>query len=178
MHGTSQPPTEDAEPARQSEPTEFTFVLEQNQSGIRSHAMREYWKRRHERSRSRETASSIPYRPRPLLPNLQTHSQSSSSATSSSSSQPNASAPQQHYGQSVFGAANYAGQEEPMASILEDTTAPAIAGIPAQVLTGVDHALACSRLDPFDMFPVTLTAEHHKLLHHCKCIKLLCGLKE
>jgi len=40
-------------------------------------------------------------------------------------------------------------------------------GIPTQILTGVNRALACSQLDPFDKFPVKLTAQHHKLLHHC-----------
>ena len=45
-------------------------------------------------------------------------------------------------------------------------------GVPAQLLTGVNHALASSRLDPFEMFPVTLTAEHHKLMHHCISLRL------
>ena len=42
-----------------------------------------------------------------------------------------------------------------------------LGGIPTQALTGMEHALGAGRLDPFDMFPVTLTAQHHKLLHHC-----------
>ncbi|CAG9952877.1 unnamed protein product [Clonostachys rosea f. rosea IK726] len=39
-------------------------------------------------------------------------------------------------------------------------------GIPAQALAGMNRALACGCLDPFDMFPVKLTVQHHKLLHH------------
>jgi hypothetical protein len=35
-------------------------------------------------------------------------------------------------------------------------------GVPAQVLTRVNHALASSRLDPFEMFPVQLTSQYHK----------------
>ena len=40
-------------------------------------------------------------------------------------------------------------------------------GVPTQLLAGFNHALASSRLDPFDTFPITLTSEHHKLMHHC-----------
>ncbi|EFX01755.1 peroxisomal catalase [Grosmannia clavigera kw1407] len=43
-------------------------------------------------------------------------------------------------------------------------------GIPTQLLTGLNHALAGCQLDPFDMFPVRLTAQHHRLLHHWLCI--------
>ncbi|PHH64642.1 hypothetical protein CDD82_1748 [Ophiocordyceps australis] len=39
-------------------------------------------------------------------------------------------------------------------------------GVPLQLLSGLNHALSCSRLDPFDMFPVRLTPQHHQLLHH------------
>lgn len=48
----------------------------------------------------------------------------------------------------------------------------ASAGIPTQLLTGVNHTLASCRLDPFEMFPVTLTSEHHKLMHHCMSLQL------
>lgn len=34
-------------------------------------------------------------------------------------------------------------------------------GVRTQVLAGINHALASSRLDPFDTFSVTLTSEHH-----------------
>lgn len=39
--------------------------------------------------------------------------------------------------------------------------------LPTQLLTGLNHALSSSKLDPFYMFPVALTSEHHKLIHHC-----------
>lgn len=40
-------------------------------------------------------------------------------------------------------------------------------GVPAQLLTGLNHALASTRLDPFDVFPIRLTSQHHKLIYHC-----------
>ncbi|KAH6649040.1 hypothetical protein BKA67DRAFT_682151 [Truncatella angustata] len=43
-------------------------------------------------------------------------------------------------------------------------------GIPGQILAGMDRLLACGRLDPFDSFPVQLTPEHHKLIHHCVAV--------
>ncbi|KAK8150711.1 hypothetical protein G3M48_009601 [Beauveria asiatica] len=39
-------------------------------------------------------------------------------------------------------------------------------GIPTQVLSGMNMALGNCRLDPFDQFPVKLTAQHHKLIMH------------
>ena len=157
MEERSLPPAKDPVATYQEEAAEFTFVLNQNQGGVRSHAMREYWKRRRRRSRSRERMA-IPHRPRPLLPNTQDHTQSSMSITgndvvhSSLSRDQRDKADHPESGQSRVGTDELA----------------ALAGVPAQLLTGVDHALACSRLDPFDMFPVFLTVEHHKLLHHCE----------
>lgn len=43
-------------------------------------------------------------------------------------------------------------------------------GIPAQILNGLNLALGSVRLDPFDQFPVRLTSQHHKLLHHCESV--------
>ncbi|KAJ3518215.1 hypothetical protein NM208_g14598 [Fusarium decemcellulare] len=39
-------------------------------------------------------------------------------------------------------------------------------GIPGQAISGMNLALGSSRLDPFDRFPIKLTSQHHKLLHH------------
>ncbi|KAE8370712.1 hypothetical protein BDV27DRAFT_140302 [Aspergillus caelatus] len=39
-------------------------------------------------------------------------------------------------------------------------------GIPAQILSGIHHALEFVNGDPFPTFPVTLTAQHRKLLYH------------
>ena len=47
-----------------------------------------------------------------------------------------------------------------------------IPGVPAQLLTGLNHALASTRLDPFDSFPIKLTGQHHKLVHHCTVYQL------
>lgn len=42
-----------------------------------------------------------------------------------------------------------------------------IPGVSAQLVTGLNHALASTRLDPFDSFPIRITSQHHKLIHHC-----------
>ncbi|RMJ15815.1 hypothetical protein CDV36_004514 [Fusarium kuroshium] len=39
-------------------------------------------------------------------------------------------------------------------------------GLPGQAMSGMNLALGSARLDPFDQFPVQLTTQHHRLLHH------------
>jgi len=178
MEEGSELPPANPEPAAGA--TEFTFVLDQNQHGVRSHAMREYWRRRHKRSRSLEKRST-PHRHRHLLPNKSDQSRSSSSQSDSDAASRSASAlpaeeaynlehilfsHQQQRPRSQFDVTGHQPAGRRHASI-EDMTV-LTGGIPAQVLAGVNRALACSRLDPFDMFPVKLTAQHHRLLHHCE----------
>ncbi|KAJ9138402.1 Tachykinin family protein [Pleurostoma richardsiae] len=176
MEEGSEPPPANPEPAAGA--TEFTFVLDQNQHGVRSHAMREYWRRRHKRSRSLEKRST-PHRHRHLLPNKSDQSRSSSSQSDSDAASRSASAlpaeeaynlehilfpHQQQRLRSQFDVTGHQPAGRRHASI--EDMAVLTGGIPAQVLAGVNRALACSRLDPFDMFPVKLTAQHHRLLHH------------
>jgi hypothetical protein len=73
---------------------------------------------------------------------------------------------QQQLIQFQFGSANNPPADQPMA--LGDALAALPGGIPTQLLAGVNTALACSQLDPFDVFPVKLTVQHHQLLHHCE----------
>lgn len=120
---------------------EFTFVTDQNQHSARSHAMREHWKQRRQRL-SEEKKRKDERQPRPILPSRQSGS-SHSRATSHS----------QH------SLGNYPNPTP--------AAAPTVDGIPAQALSGMNLALGCGRLDPFDRFPVKLTTQHHKLLHHC-----------
>lgn len=40
--------------------------------------------------------------------------------------------------------------------------------VASELLLGINRVLCPSRLDPFDTFPVRLTSDHHKLLHHCE----------
>ncbi len=155
---------EPARPANDGE-TQFTFVLQPDQRGVRSHAMREYWRKRHEKKKKEKVVS----RNRPLL---------------SKSSQPGSPAAHPHTSHVPTPAAAADGQQGPIGYDLPPdspgdmglgmwtvggTSGPPSPspGVPAQVLSGIDHALANSRLDPFGMFPVDLTAQHHKLLHHC-----------
>lgn len=135
----------------------FAFVTETSQSNARSHAMREHWRQRHSRNNSTKTRR---FQPK-LLPNISsaadrgpklhevsTHPRSSRSRGSPSSGQ-----------QCSETSSNETDQEH-------DDRIERI-GVPSQLLSGVGRALSSSRLDPFQTFPVQLTSQHHKLLHHC-----------
>lgn len=147
-----------------TENTEFTFVTAQTQNEARSHAMREYWKQRRRRlseKKAREEGQQpyLPIRPRrhrgpgdsDSFENDPLRSQSSSTSGESlaRSSRPRRSPP---------GVAPNDRQPP-----------PPVDSIRSQALSGMNRALGCGQLDPFDKFPVQLTAQHHKLLHHCKC---------
>lgn len=148
------------------EEMEFAFVFHQTeQHGVRSHAMREHWKKKR-RVRRKPKAQG----PRQLLP----------STAAASISDPPPIPEDYHLDHHFYGAeqqlslyqhgAGYLqlGDELTTTSTSSEDGETGIGGIMTQVLTGVNHALATSRLDPFDMFPVKLTAQHHKLLHHCR----------
>ena len=150
---------------------EFVFVSEQDQSSVRSHAMREHWKQRHH-SRELKRRKSLSQVHRPLRPNTGHKSSGSISATSrtshSSSASPTKPSTPPTAGAASKGAQNSAsGILGGLFSALGSGVMLNGGGIPAQLLEGVNRALACSQLDPFDAFPVRLTSEHHKLLHHC-----------
>jgi hypothetical protein len=135
----------------------FAFVTETSQSNARSHAMREHWRQRHSRNNSTKTRRVQPK----LLPNISsaadrdtkphgvlTHARSSRSRGSPSSGR-----------QCSDTSSNETDQER------DDRIE--LLGVPSQLLSGVGRALSSSRLDPFQTFPVQLTSQHHKLLHHC-----------
>ncbi|KAJ5716018.1 uncharacterized protein N7483_013199 [Penicillium malachiteum] len=126
---------------------QFMFVTEETQSEARSQAMREHWKRRHRRNQ--ESKASHGKRPsRSLLPRLKEgHGEASStSGTSSPSSF-------QRTGGTTGSDNNQQSRENQQ-------------GIPAQLLCGMNFALANSKTDPFQTCPVHLTTQHQKLLHH------------
>ncbi|KAK9427125.1 hypothetical protein V1505DRAFT_318100 [Lipomyces doorenjongii] len=150
----------------------FTFVLENSQAGIRSHAMREYWKQRHKTKRG-HPRQQVPQR---LLPHTVP-------AHASQLTQPTPSAPsiegqytdnrQFLQEKSLENEAIYLSELELLAADLAtdlatdiDRNDANITGIPTQALTGMNHALAGVRFDPFDTCPVKLTSQHQKLLHH------------
>ncbi|CAK7237835.1 catalase A [Sporothrix eucalyptigena] len=159
----------------------FKFVLDSSKQGVRSHAMVEYWKKRH-KYKGEEKAGM--QRLRTLLPvGLQQRSagqpahvpltqpreavggQMSSTSASSQMSLVSTN--------SANSDAAIKASSLPDASSVSSDTHPTVpgglaglGGIPMQALTGMEHALGGSRIDPFDIFPVTLTAQHHKLLHH------------
>ncbi|KNG81818.1 hypothetical protein ANOM_010749 [Aspergillus nomiae NRRL 13137] len=133
--------------------TQFEFVLEKDQPGIRSHAMRQFWRQKQAIAKEDPSDTSSTGRrlyPRTLMPNdgMQTHSQ----FEGLKEFRQQMSALQQK--DDGAGSAN-AGKGNAETS-----------GIPAQILSGIRHALEFVNYDPFHTFPVTLTAQHRKLLYH------------
>ncbi|KAM3458767.1 hypothetical protein NHJ6243_007296 [Beauveria neobassiana] len=132
--------------------TKFAFVNEQSRQDSRSHAMREYWKQRRRPKSvdvgSSSSSSSSLANPgaalRPLTLRSGQTCSSSSGTTSRASSRKSASS----------------------RSPKRAPEPPKEPGIPTQVLSGMNMVLGNCRLDPFDQFPVKLTAQHHKLMMH------------
>lgn len=124
----------------------FAFVDNLDETGgARSHVMREHWKqRRQAKHEKKRRAESARQQTRPILPNDIPR------------------VPQIPL--------------EDMATRSSSASTPPTErqGIPTQALAGMNRALGCGRLDPFDMFPVKLTAQCHKLLHHCELPKPSC----
>ncbi|KAK9344716.1 fungal-specific transcription factor domain-containing protein [Lipomyces starkeyi] len=152
----------------ESKSPRFRFVLDKSQAGTRSHAMREYWKQRQKRKHERQPQQT----PRRLLP-----STAVLPTSASDSEQPIPPAPsidyeymeRLHFSQQQSLARSVLSEVELLATEIAtepNKNAAEVSGIPAQVMTRMDHALAGSRLDPFDTFPIKLTGQHHKLLHH------------
>ncbi|KAM3549793.1 hypothetical protein ARSEF4850_008664 [Beauveria asiatica] len=138
------PPDEnpDEPPASKKEDryaTKFAFVNEQSRQDSRSHAMREYWKQRRSSSSLANPGATLHHLT--LRPG---QSSSSSGTTTRASSRKSASS----------------------RSPKKAPEPPKEPGIPTQVLSGMNMALRNCRLDPFDQFPVKLTAQHHKLIMH------------
>ena len=132
----------------QNEDSRFTFVLDHDQAGVRNHAMRAHW---NERRRTRMEKRHQQTNNRRQIPII--------AAKRKPSSQESHSPPRPIEVDTA--------EEQTVNTTPTETEQPRMLGIPGQFLTGVNHALASTRLDPFDSFPITLTIQHHKLIHHC-----------
>lgn len=125
--------------------TQFTFVTGNIQSEARSHAMKEHWKRRHQRNKEaktyyqRKSSRTLPLRSKSRF----NEDVSPPEDTSSSSGLL---------------------EVRDMDMVRNREKRPSI---PAQLLCGVSYALSSSTPDPFQTCPVHLTSQHQKLLHHC-----------
>ncbi|ETS75108.1 hypothetical protein PFICI_13592 [Pestalotiopsis fici W106-1] len=142
--------------------TSFMFVPQRLSKQARSHAMKEHWKQRRRDKRNREEAStngeSTSSKVRRLIfPKLATQESTNSTTSSSHRSQPSGS-----------GSNNVTppAPQPPTATRPQ----PVLPGIPEQALRGMSQVLSCGHLDPFDAFPIKLSPEHHKLIHHFLCI--------
>ncbi|KAJ5632206.1 hypothetical protein N7490_008545 [Penicillium lividum] len=124
---------------------QFSFVTGNTKSEARSHAMREHWKRRHQRNQEtkikhqKRSSRNLPLRSKGVA--NENCSPADASSSSASDFQQNASTD----------VAKYQGE---------------YSGIPAQLFGGMSYALSSSRPDPFQTCPVHLTSQHQKLLHH------------
>ncbi|KAJ5865302.1 uncharacterized protein N7529_007218 [Penicillium soppii] len=123
---------------------QFAFVTGNIQSEARSHAMKEHWKRRHQRNKEAKACHQ-----RNLSRNMPLRSKGRSNEDVSTSEDTNRSS-----GLPEVGNMDIVGNQE---------KSP---GIPTQLLCGVSYALSSSRPDPFQTCPVQLTTQHQKLLHH------------
>lgn len=148
----------------------FTFVLDKNQRGLRTHAMRAHWQERRKRlqrdkSPPRTTRRPLRAKPDSAAEELALAFKSPGSRTTVHTT---TNAP-------TIPSANTFPIDEVQYQHGQTTSNPDLGtervippqGIRAQVLAGLNYALSSSRLDPFEVFPVLLTATHHKLIHHC-----------
>lgn len=141
----------------QNEGSRFAFVLDQKQAGSRNHAMRIHWNERHRVRKEKKRQQDS----RRQLPVIASKDRSSSQHSGSSSGQQDGTNP-------ITASMEVDSSEEQSARIHPaGMEQPKLLGLPGQVLTGVNHALTSTRLDPFDVFPIRLTSQHHKLIHHC-----------
>ncbi len=171
--GDTKEPNDSGLTGRQNkQDTQFVFVLQEGQKNVRSEAMRGYWRRRHKQNEIKRQAQRT--HQQELLPNPEL-SRGNTPESSSLSASPDIPVGGWHTSQ--FHPYTFQQAQQGPAAVPAPATsqlpgpiwngAEERRGVPGQALMGLNHALACSRLDPFDMFPITLTAQHHKLLHHC-----------
>jgi hypothetical protein len=138
----------------------FAFVSENNPADARSHAMREHWRQRHSRNKS----GKIKRAPPRILPS--TGSSSSADRVQKPSALPSRDRSPHSHGSQSSPAKQSRATSSDIGPDRPDGDNPI--GITPQLLNGMSHALSTSRLDPFQQFPVELTPQHHKLLHHCR----------
>ncbi|KAF4120843.1 hypothetical protein GMORB2_2847 [Geosmithia morbida] len=167
QHTTNEGPSQPARP-------NFAFVSDETQHGVRSHAMRQHWRRRQQRlgaEERKQEADSLNDRvilPRPLEnPNIaESNDADFNSAESYQLSRTRSgsdNAPDK--GKQVVSSKHNPG-EHGLGPVPENF--PEALGNPvlSQAISGMKSALASCKLDPFDSFPIKLTAQHHQLLHH------------
>ncbi|EGX89479.1 hypothetical protein CCM_07731 [Cordyceps militaris CM01] len=131
--------------------TTFAFVNDQTPQDSRSHAMREYWKQRR-RTKSVDAGSS---------------SRSAAAAAGSQANMPPVPPLTLRPGRGGTASASSGSGSSRRPTTSRSPKKVAIEpGISAQVLSGMNLALGNCRLDPFDQFPIKLTAQHHKLILH------------
>lgn len=145
----------------------FMFVPQTLSKKARSHAMKEHWKQRRRDKRDKESAghaeSTSSKVRRMLFPKHGSHESTNSTTSTISSTQRS----QHSFSQSS--GSNHVTPTEPQPTpAAADWPTPVLPGIPEQALRGMSQVMACGRLDPFDAFPIKLSPEHHKLIHHCK----------
>ncbi|GJN74892.1 hypothetical protein PLICBS_008985 [Purpureocillium lilacinum] len=155
---------------------QYVFVSGQDPRSMRSHAMREHWKQRRlslETNKRKSAALSH----RQLLPKHRTRKRpSSSSSNSTVKEQPATSSDSDAISGGVLSTLKHeatgkalersAGSSSRSSARGDSEEAFPIDGIPTQIYAAMDRALTGARFDPFETFPVRLTAQHHKLLHH------------
>ncbi|KAJ6440139.1 tachykinin family protein [Purpureocillium lavendulum] len=165
----------------QDKTPQYVFVSGQDPRSMRSHAMREHWKQRR-LSLETNKRKSAALTHRQLLPKHRTRKRPTSSSSSTStikepptttmtSSDSDAVPPAEALTTTVKHEAPGTALERSAGSssrssargLSEDAF---VDGIPTQIYAAMDRALTGARFDPFDTFPVRLTAQHHKLLHH------------
>ncbi|KAJ5670104.1 uncharacterized protein N7477_005467 [Penicillium maclennaniae] len=136
----------------------FAFVSEFNQADARSHAMREHWRQRHSRNNSGKHKR--------IQPRLLPSPISSSSADRVQKSRDQFSRDRSTRSHGSQGSPSKHSEATSSEVDLDHANGDKLIGITPQFLNGMGHALSTSRLDPFQQFPVELTPQHHKLLHH------------
>ncbi|KAE8359041.1 hypothetical protein BDV27DRAFT_59371 [Aspergillus caelatus] len=142
------------EQPRNNTRTKFEFVLDKDQPGIRSHAMRQFWRRK--QAIAKEDSSDAPSTDhtrysRPLIPNDVVHA--SSQFEELKALQRQMSSLQTKY------------QEAKPVNSGKDSKLES-SGIPAQILSEILHPLEFINSEHFYTFPVTLTKQHRKLLYY------------
>lgn len=152
------PPMAGSPSSAENEGSRFTFVLDGHHAGTRSHAMRVHWTER-QKARQEKKRQQTRRRALPILAKGGPVSSASYSESQGTNTFP-ATVQESSTTEQVAGVDNV------------EVGQCGIPGVPAQLLTGLNHALASTRLDPFDSFPIKLTGQHHKLVHHCTVYQL------
>ncbi|UNI19494.1 hypothetical protein JDV02_005676 [Purpureocillium takamizusanense] len=161
---------------------EYVFVSGQDPKSMRSHAMREHWKQRRVSLETSKQKSAAALSHRQILPK---HRSSRKRGAADATSSPNPVVVEEPPAASsdsdaVSGGSPSTVKHEATSKAVERSEGSSsrssrrelseeaftVDGVPMQIYAAMDRALMGARFDPFDTFPVQLTAQHHKLLHH------------